>query len=218
MKNGCFSSHCVSSGIVSCRATPSASSPEVVCRSLATASLTDKQNMLDMSRHMHRCHSCTNHLDETAWCKRSVLIRRVSSVFSFCNHCHGGHSKTWWWTQKTPHPQGCVLSISTGIRERNNTHTYTHTHLLWMSICSLVFVVVVLVTGETVEACIFSNNLHRKTRTHKNTLKWTSYSLKPWRRHRATFMCGRCSSRLKSFPQTEAKERRIEGENMRFED
>lgn len=34
---------------------------------------------------------------------------------------------------------------------------------LWMSICSLDFVVfegiVVLVTGETVEACIFSNNL-----------------------------------------------------------
>lgn len=41
-------------------------------------------------------------------------------------------------------------------------------NLLWMSICSLDFVTVVvsegavtLVTGETVEACIFSNNLHK---------------------------------------------------------
>lgn len=54
-------------------------------------------------------------------------------------------------------------------------HTDTHTHaqkrfwiaLLWMSICSLDFVttvvlgvVVMLVTGDSFEACIFSNNLH----------------------------------------------------------
>lgn len=45
-------------------------------------------------------------------------------------------------------------------------------NLLWMSICSLVFVVVVvfegavvLVTGGTVEACIFTNNLQRPEKT-----------------------------------------------------
>lgn len=58
-------------------------------------------------------------------------------------------------------------------------HTDTHTRtqkrfriaLLWMSICSLDFVttvvlgvVVMLVTGDSFEACIFSNNL-RQTHT-----------------------------------------------------
>ena len=48
-----------------------------------------------------------------------------------------------------------------------------------MSICSLDLVVVVvfevlLVTGETVEACIFSNNLHRQNNT------FSKHSLKPW--------------------------------------
>lgn len=60
----------------------------------------------------------------------------------------------------------------------NWIHTHTHTlgmSLLWMSICSLVLVTavvfegaVVLVTDETVEACIFSNNLHTQTNKRKD--------------------------------------------------
>lgn len=57
----------------------------------------------------------------------------------------------------------------------SHAHARTHTlgiglSLLWVSICSLDLVTVVafegavvMVTGETVEACIFSNNLHRQT-------------------------------------------------------
>lgn len=69
-------------------------------------------------------------------------------------------------------------------RTKHNADMHTHTHtleisLLWMRICSLDFVMVVvfegavvLVTGEAVEACIFSNNLHRKTnkQTNKQTI------------------------------------------------
>lgn len=51
------------------------------------------------------------------------------------------------------------------------THTQTHTSLLWMSICSLDFVVfegaVLVVAGEAVEDCIFSNNLHRQQTNKK---------------------------------------------------